>query len=67
MDCHSLLFPANSTTSSIFSLPTVSLIPSMDFILCLPRALFPSIFPKEQSLSRPSPLKAFYSTHVRES
>lgn len=50
MECHILLYLACSTTSSIFPLPTISLIPPMYFILCPPRALFPP---------RQSPLKKY--------
>lgn len=44
MECYTLLFLASFSTSSIFSLPTVSLIPSMSFVFCLPLARFLSIY-----------------------
>ncbi|MPC47255.1 hypothetical protein E2C01_040996 [Portunus trituberculatus] len=56
MECHALLFPAISTTWSIFSLPITSFIPTTHFTLCLPCVLLPSIIPKRQSLSTPTPL-----------
>ena len=57
MERHTHLFSASLTTSSIFPTPRISLIPSMCLNRCLPGAVLPSIIPKRQSLSKPSPLR----------